>query len=151
MSDKMSDKENHASTIGDREIGDRAIGDTTIGDIDYAILKLLSYKSLEISEIANILQIRMLTIEKHVYELVKRELIVFQLQNNLVITNSGEDIIRNYETTVDNWKPIEDFISATITNRKQQKFKIYKILDIVLLLFMIVLILLIIYFGKDLF
>ena len=127
-------------------------GDNKIGDVDYAILKLLSYGTRTIAEVATILQIRMLTIEKHTYRLSDDGSVVFQLQN-VYITKRGEENIYYFQrdNPVDKWKPVEDFIVSTLENRKKKKLKMYKILDSVLLLLMIVLIILIIYFGKDLF
>ena len=130
-------------------LGDMVEGDSKleIGDIDYAILKLVSYKTWAIAEIANMLQIRTLTIEKHIYKLSKEGFVIFQFQN-FGITKNGEEVIRYFENdnSIDKWKPIEDFIISTIENRKKRKLKIYKTLDFVLLLLMIILTMLIIYF-----
>lgn len=125
-------------------------GDDKIGDIDYAILKLLSFGTRTIAEVANILQIRMLTIEKHIYRLSEDGSVVFQLQN-VSITKKGEENIYHFENhkTIGIWKLIEDFIVSTLENRKKKKLKMYKILDYSLLLLMVALILLIIYFVSQ--
>ena len=143
---ELSDLAELSDAVGDAiEKGENKF---VIGDIDYAILKLVSYRAWVLAEIANILQIRTLTIEKHIYTLSKEGFVAFQLQN-FAITKNGEGIIRNFErdSSIDKWKPIENFIVSSMDNRRSQKLKMYKILDFVLLLLMIVLIMSIIYVG----
>lgn len=122
-----------------------------IGEIDYAILKSVNYiKHLnithldeEIREMAKILQVRTIIIEKHIFTLIKNEFI--STNGQCLLTQRGEDAINKYETDNEGWRAIEDFIKLRVENRKERKLEVYKIIDKFLLLSIIVLVIYIIY------
>lgn len=120
----------------------------TIGEIDYAILKSMIYDVKTIRDMINILQIRTIVIEKHIYLLLKEGFVNFQL-DNFTITEKGNDIVYLFERDKSEsvWRPIDTFIISTMKQRKEQKLKTYKMIDMILLVSMIILIILIIYFG----
>jgi|SRR3989304_5025204 len=121
-----------------------------LGTIDYAILKLLTIGMWTIADVINLLQIRSLVIEKHIYSLTREGFIDFQLQH-FIITPKGQEITLSFERNnpIDKWKPVDDFIMNSIENRKTRKIKFYKMIDFILLILIVILIILIIYYGKD--
>ena len=123
-----------------------------MGGIDYAILRSVAYGIETITDISNILQIRTLTIEKHIYMLAKEGFVNFQLQH-FIITSKGHDAIFSFEgdNSENIWMPIEEFIISKMKQQREQKKKMYKMIDIILLVLMIVLIIYIVFIGKDLF
>lgn len=121
--------------------------DTAFGEVDYAILKSVTYGFKTINEIANVLQIRTLVVEKHIFKLIKEGLLkYFQF---CVITSQGKNAIEEFEknNVQDVWKPIDEFIVIVIEKRKERNIQIQKTIDLVLIISVILLIILIIYFG----
>lgn len=114
--------------------------------VDYAILKSLIFGNLTIADMVKILQVRVLVIEKHIYELSKLGFVIFQQQ--FIITPKGIEKISSFERdkSIDVWKPVDDFIINSIENRKKGKIRLYKTIDYALLALMVILIILIIYF-----
>ena len=115
--------------------------------MDYAILKSVTFGFKTIKEISEVLQIRTMVIEKHIYKLIQDGFIkYFQY---CVITSSGkqaiEDFVKNNPEDV--WMPIDEFILSVIEQKKERNLKFQKMVDLILLISMIVLIVLIIYFG----
>lgn len=123
-------------------------GNMKLETVDYAILKTLVIGNLSTPDIVNLLQIRTLVVEKHIYELTREGYVDFQSQH-FVITQKGKDSILSFErdNPVNVWKPVEDFIVQTIENRKKEKIGFYKTVDFILLVLMVILIILAIYFG----
>ena len=123
-------------------------GGIKLETIDYAILKLLTIGTWATSDIVNLLQMRTLIIEKHIYELTRGGFADFQSQY-FVITQRGKESILSFER--DNpsnvWKPVEEFIKHSVENRKKGKIRFYKTVNFVLLILMVILIILAIYFG----
>lgn len=134
------------------EIGDDRNNRFVVGEIDYAILISMINGADTITDIANILQIRTLIIEKHIYVLLREGFVGSQLQH-FTITSKVNDAILSFEgeNSKDIWLPIKEFIMSVMRKRKDQKIKIYKVTNIILLILMIFLIILAIYLGKDLF
>lgn len=132
------------------EIEEKSV-ESAIGEIDYAILKSISYDINTITDIVKILQIRTITLERHIYRLINEVFINLGLDSKFNLTVKGIETISNFEKeNPDKWSPINDFILSATIHQKEQRTKIYKIIDNLLLLSMIFLILLIIYFGKSL-
>lgn len=133
------------------EINKEESVESAIGEIDYAILKSISYDVNTIADIVKVLQIRTIILERHIYRLISEVFINLGLDSKFNLTVKGIEIISNFENeNPDKWSPINNFILSAIKHQKEQRIKIYKIIDILLLLSMIVLVLLIIYFGKSL-
>ncbi len=134
------------------EIDDDGNNRFVVGEIDYAILISMTNGAETITDIANILQIRTLIIEKHMYMLLREGFVGSQLQH-FTITPKGNDTILSFEreNSGDVWVPINEFIMSVMKRRKDQKIKTYKMINIILLVSMICLIIFIIYLGKDLF
>lgn len=121
--------------------------DIVFGEVDYAILKSVTYGFKTINEIANVLQIRNIIVEKHIYKLIKDGLIkYFQF---CVITSMGNNAIEEFEKNnpEDVWRPIDEFIVIVIEKRKERNIKIQKTIDLILVISVILLIILVIYFG----
>lgn len=123
------------------------VSENEFGEVDYAILKSVTLGFKTIKEISEVLQIRTMIIEKHIYKLIQDGFIkYFQY---CVITSSGkqaiEDFVKNNPEDV--WMPIDEFILSVIEQKKERNLKFQKMVDLVLLISMIVLIVLIIYFG----
>lgn len=116
--------------------------------IDYAILKLLMIGTWTTPDIVNLLQIRALVIEKHIYELTREGFADFQLQH-FIITSKGKEFIFSFErdNSIDLWKSVDDFIIRSVENRKERKIRFYKMVDFILLISMVILIILAIYVG----
>ncbi len=123
----------------------------TTNDVDYAILKSINYVNTlnikdvekEIREIANILQIRVIIVEKYVYRLTKNGSIKFD--EHLVLTQKGEDEISKFERDSKEWISIDSFIIANMKNRKEKDLKTRKIIDKTLLAIIVILVILVIY------
>jgi hypothetical protein len=116
--------------------------------IDYAILKLLTIGTWTTPDIVNLLQMRTLIVEKHIYDLTRGGFADFQSQY-FVITQRGKESILSFEKdNIPNvWRPIEEFIQQSVENRKKGKIRLYKTVDFVLLTIMAILIILAIYVG----
>ncbi len=122
-----------------------------IDDIDYAILRLINYINTlnlndiekEIREITSILQIRVIIVEKHIYRLSKNGFIKFD--ERCILTQKGEDAINKFERDNKEYMSIDNFIIASIKNKKERDLKIHKIVDKVLLIIIVMLIILVIY------
>lgn len=123
-------------------------GGMKLEKIDYAILKLLTIGTWTTSDIVNLLQMRTLIIEKHIYELTKVGFADFQSQY-FVITQRGKESILSFErdNSANMWKPIEEFIGHSVENRKKGKIRFYKTVDFILFISMVFLIILAIYVG----
>lgn len=123
-------------------------GNMKLETVDYAIMKSLVIGNWTTSDIVNLLQIRTLVVEKHIYDLTREGFVDFQSQH-FIITQKGKDSILSFErdNTVNVWKPVEDFIVQTIENRKKEKIRFYKTVNFILLVLMVILIILAIYFG----
>ncbi len=123
-----------------------------VGEIDYAILLSMTNGIDTITGIANMLQIRTLIIEKHIYMLLREGFVGSQLQH-FSVTSKGNDAIFSFEreNSEDIWAPIDEFIISVMKKRKEQKIEMYKMINIILLVLMICLVIFIIYLGKDLF
>lgn len=133
------------------EINEEKTVESTIGEIDYAILKSVSYDVNTITVIVKVLQIRTIVLERHIYMLINEVFINLGLDSKFNLTVKGIEIISKFENeNPDKIGPINDFILSAIKHQKEQRIKIYKIIDILLLLSMMFIILLIIYFGKNL-
>ncbi len=121
-----------------------------IDDIDYAILRLINYINTlnlndiekEIREIASILQIRVIIVEKHIYRLAKNGFIKFD--ERCILTQKGEDAINKFERDNKEYMSIDNFIIASIKNKKERDLKIHKIVDKALLALLIIIVMLII-------
>ncbi|VVB55871.1 Uncharacterised protein [uncultured archaeon] len=123
------------------------VSENEFGEVDYAILKSVTLGFKTIKEISEVLQIRTMVIEKHIYKLIQDGFIkYFQY---CVITSRGkqaiEDFVKNNPEDV--WMPIDEFILSVIEQKKERNLKFQKMVDLILLVSMIVLIVLIIYFG----
>jgi hypothetical protein len=116
--------------------------------VDYAIMKSLTIGNWSTPDMVNLLQIRTLVVEKHIYELTREGFIDFQ-SRHFVITNKGKNYIFSFEkdNPVNIWKPVEDFIFQTIENRKKERIRFYKTVDFILLISMVILVVLAIYVG----
>jgi hypothetical protein len=116
--------------------------------VDYAILKSLIIGTWTIPDIVNLLQMRTLIIEKHIYELTRGGFADFQSQH-FVITPRGKEFIYSFErdNPIEVWKPVDNFITRSIENRKKGKIRLYKTVDIILLISMVILVILAIYFA----
>lgn len=126
---------------------DTDVSENEFGEVDYAILKSVTLGFKTIKEISDVLQIRTMTIEKHIYKLIQDGFIkYFQY---CVITSSGKQVIEDFvkNNPEDVWMPIDEFILSVIEQKKERNLKFQKMVDLVLLISMIVLIVLIIYFG----
>lgn len=128
----------------------------TIGEIDYAILISLNYlrdldiKNIEeeIRELSDILQIRHIIVERHLYQLVKNGSIISNMEsehNRYSLTQTGIYAISEFERCSEAWIAIDKFIKTSIGNRKGQKIKNYKTIDKVLTIAAIVCIIFIAY------
>lgn len=135
----------NGNIIANINISDKDEKDS-FGEIDYAILKSVANNTTTVNEIINILQIRTLIIEKHIYFLVKGGFMDLQ-RDHFIITSNGYEAINSFESKSGNWRSIEEFIISEIKKRKEQKLKTYKIIDMILLASIIILIILVIYFG----
>lgn len=129
-------------------------GDLELGLVDYAILKSLTTGIWTIQDIVNLLQIRGLIIEKHIYDLtrvgfVDTKIIGYFRSQYFDITQKGKEFIYSFErdNPIDKWQPVEGFIINSVENRKKRKIMFYKTLDFILLIVMAIIIILIIYFG----
>jgi len=134
-SDKIT--ENRKSDVSENEFG----------EVDYAILKSVTLGFKTIKEISEVLQIRTMVIEKHIYKLIQDGFIkYFQY---CVITSRGKEAIEDFvkNNPEDVWMPIDEFILSVIEQKKERNLKFQKMVDLILLVSMIVLIILIIYFG----
>lgn len=122
-----------------------------ISNIDYAILRSIYYVNTlnindvekEIREISNILQIRVITVEKRIYVLIKNGSIKFD--EHLVLTHKGENAISKFELDRKEWISIDSFIIANMKNKKERDLKIHKTIDKILLAIIVVLVVLVIY------
>jgi hypothetical protein len=122
------------------------VGEIKIGEIDYAILKCISYGYVKIQDLNNILEIRTIILEKHIYEIIKDNLLNVQ-NEEFVITDKGNEAINYYETNKPEniWKPIDDFIISSIRTRKEQRIKFYKTLNLIMAISIVILIIIILY------
>ena len=126
---------------------DTDVSENEFGEVDYAILKSVTFGFKTIKEIAEVLQIRTMVIEKHIYKLIQDGFIkYFQY---CVITSKGKQAIEDFlkDNPEDVWMPIDEFILSVIEQKKERKLKFQKMVDLILLISMIILIVLIIYFG----
>ena len=126
---------------------DTDVSENEFGEVDYAILKSVTFGFKTIKEIAEVLQIRTMVIEKHIYKLIQDGFIkYFQY---CVITSRGKQVIEDFvkDNPEDVWMPIDEFILSVIEQKKERNLKFQKMVDLILLISMIILIVLIIYFG----
>ena len=114
-------------------------GEHKLEIIDYAILKSLIIEPRTIPDIVNLLQMRALIIEKHIYALTRGGFADFQLQH-VVITQKGKEFTYSFErdNSIDIWKPVDNFIIRSIENRKKEKIRLYKTVDFILLISMVI-------------
>lgn len=121
-----------------------------IGEIDYAILRCVAYDINTIQDITHMLQMRTITVEKHMYILVKEGFINFQ-SNRFTIDLKGSDAASIFDRdNHDKCVPIDTFIISSIKRKKEQQLKTYKMIDSISIVLMIAIIILIIYYGKGL-
>lgn len=118
-----------------------------IKELDYAILKSVYYGLKNTREIAKALKIRPIIVEKHIYTLIREGSLKYVQE--AILTEKGNEAISEFEKikSVSVWKPIDDFILSAIKNKKKQRLKRIKLIDVSLLIFMVILIILIIYYG----
>lgn len=122
-----------------------------VEDVDYAILKTMIYvNSLnlkeiedEIREVANILQIRVIIIEKRIYRMVKNGLMKFN--GHCILTQKGKDVIGKFEQDSKEWRSIDNFIISSMKDKKERNLKTRNIVDKSLLIVIIMLIIFLIY------
>lgn len=90
------------------------------GEVDYAILKSVTYGFKTIKEISQVLQIRTMFIEKHIYKLIKDGFIKYF--EYCVITSKGKNTIEDYvkNNPEDVWRPIDEFIASVIEEKKKE-------------------------------
>ncbi len=126
--------------------------ESNIGEVDYAILKSVNYlahlnKNLdeEIREITNILNVRSIIIEKHIFLLIKNEFIA--VNEKCQVAQKGEDAINEYEKNNEGWIKIDNFIVNQIKNIKERSLKIYTMADKLLFVLIVLLTIYIIYIG----
>lgn len=159
MAEEISERE-EIGKIGEtrndikEEIG--KIGETRndkedIIDVDYAILRSIKYVHTlnlndiekEIRNIASVLQLRVIIVEKRIYRLVKNGFVKFN--DHCIVTQKGEDAISKFEQDSKEWMTIDSFIVANMENKKERDLKTHKIIDKTLLTIMIILAMLVIY------
>ncbi len=118
----------------------------SIGQIDYAILKSMYYGIKKISDMKDILEIRKIIIEKHVYILSKELFIRFQ-NNYLVLADKGNDAIDLFERDqpFELWGKIDEFLIYSLKRKKEQKIRFFKMIDNVLAVLVISLIIYILF------
>ena len=121
-----------------------------VGEIDYAILDCVSYDINTIQDITNMLQIKTITIEKHMYVLVKEGFINFQNNRFTIAPKAGDAVSIFDRDHHEKCVQIDKFVISSINRKKEQTLKTYKTIDIISIVLMVVIVILIIYFGKDL-
>lgn len=117
-----------------------------IDQIDYAILKSMYYGIKKISDMKDILEIRRIIIEKHVYILSKEMFVRFE-KNYIVSSDKGNDAIDLFERDqpFDIWGKIDEFLIYSLKRKKEQKIRFFKMMDNVLAVLVIFMILYILY------
>ncbi len=149
QTDKESSSQGSITAAPKDETGEKIETDkeAEFGEVDYAILKSVTLGFKTIKEIADLLQIRTMVIEKHIYKLTKAGFIKYY--DYCVITSKGKQAIEDYvkSSSEDVWRPIDEFIASVMEARKERNLKLQKLIDIILLISIIFLIMLVIYFG----